>query len=370
MPTISVFDQQVSTATTKVIEANLNLFNTATNGALLMGTGASLGDWVERTFWAAQQLVRRRNAYGSGKLSPTELAQALERAIKIDGGTLPLKVTPALMDRLGKTPQEAAAVMGEQVALQMIEDYLACGLGAFIAATPKGLNYDFTQQSGGALPKIRNLIKASGQLGDAQNRLACWVMSGNTYNDLLAEDAFVNGQNLFKFETINVIQDGLGRRFVVTDAAAALDASVPGGAQGTEKARQRVLGLMPGAVTVTTRPLQMYSQTILGEENVYDLMQGEYNFDLALKGHTYIGAKGSLGNGDKATSPTPKAEQNASANTSDDASASPTLETITASTSWQITDKRGITATTGRLKGDDLEVAKGLGGLIVTFGEN
>ncbi|MBD3698533.1 hypothetical protein IE982_06560 [Enterobacter hormaechei] len=71
--------------------------------------------------------------------------------------------------------------------------------------------------------------------------------------------------------------------------------------------------------------------------------------------------KAPSGNGDKATSPTPKAEQNASANTSDDASASPTLETITASTSWQITDKRGITATTGRLKGDDLEVAKGLG---------
>ncbi|MBD3706736.1 hypothetical protein IE994_16445 [Enterobacter hormaechei] len=60
--------------------------------------------------------------------------------------------------------------MGEQVALQMIEDYRPAASGAFIAATPKGLNYDFTAQSGGDIPKIRSLIKASGQLGDAQNR--------------------------------------------------------------------------------------------------------------------------------------------------------------------------------------------------------
>lgn len=362
MPTISVFDQQVSTSATKVIEANLNLFNSATNGALLMGNSASLGDWVERTFWAAQQIVRRRNAYGTGKLTPTELAQALERAIKIDGGTLPLKVTPALMDRLGKTPKEAAAVMGQQVALQMIEDYLSVGLGAFMAATPAALNYDFTAQTGGELPKIRNLIKASGQLGDASNRLACWVMSGATYNDMLSEDVLINAQNLFKFETINVLEDGLGRRFVVTDAVAALDAPT---ADATPKQRARVLGLMPGAVTITTRPLQMYSQAILGEENVYELMQGEYNFDLALKGQTYVGKAGALGTGDKATSPTPRDEQKADQS----GSASPSMTTLTTSTSWAITDPRGITATTGRLSGTDLEVAKGLGGLMVTFGK-
>ena len=362
MPQITVFDQQVATATTKVIEANLNLFNTASNGAILMGAADFLGDWLERTFWAAQQLVRRRNAYGTGKLTPTELAQALERAIKIDGGTLPLKVTPALMDRLGKTPKEAAAVMGEQVALQIIEDYLSVGLGAFMAATPAGLNYDYTAQTGGDIPKIRNLIKASGQLGDAAARLGCWVMSGATYNDLLAEDAFANGQQLFKFETVNVIQDGLGRRFVVTDAVAALDAPTT---DTTPKQRSRVLGLVPGAVTISTSPLQMYSQTILGEENVYDLMQGEYHFNLALKGYTFVGKAGALGTGDKATSPTPATEQKADQS----GSASPSTATVLAADSWKISDPRGITATTGRLSGTDLEVAKGLGGLIVTFGK-
>lgn len=342
-----------------------------------MGAADFLGDWLERTFWAAQQLVRRRNAYGDKALTPTELAQALERAIKIDGGTMPLKVTPALMDRLGKTPKEAAAVMGEQVALQIIEDYLATGLGAFMAATPAGLNYDFTAQTGGDIPKIRNLIKASGQLGDAAARIGCWVMSGATYNDLLAEDAFVNGQQLFKFETVNVVQDGLGRRFVVTDAVAALDAPTT---DTTPKARSRVLGLVPGAITISTSPLQMYSTTQLGYENVYDLMQGEYHFNLALKGYTYATEKAGK-------SPTPAAAQDTTtapaktgpaltaaevealkAGTSTGA-ASPSNATILAPASWKITDPRGITATTGRLSGTDLEVAKGLGGLIVTFGK-
>lgn len=359
MPQITVFDQQVATATTKVIEANLNLFNTATNGAILMGAADFLGDWLERTFWAAQQLVRRRNAYGSGTLTPTELAQALERAIKIDGGTLPLKVTPALMDRLGKTPAEAAAVMGEQVALQIIEDYLAVGLGAFIASTPKALNYDFSNQGDG-LPKIQKLIKATGQLGDAAGRVKCWVMSGVTYNDLLAEDVFKNGQQLFKFETVNVMEDGLGRRFVITDAVDAMDAD-----QAAKKPRQRVLGLVPGAVTVSTSPLKMYSQTVLGNENVYDLLQGEYHFNLALKGQSFVGKAGALGKGEKASSPTNQTEFAAA---DADRNASPSTAMVTTASSWAISDPRGITAQSGRLKGTDLEVAKGLGGIITTFG--
>ncbi|MBD3706737.1 hypothetical protein IE994_16440 [Enterobacter hormaechei] len=75
---------------------------------------------------------------------------------------------------------------------------------------------------------------------------ACWVMSGNTYNDLLAEDAFVNGQNLFKFETINVIR-GWPRAVALWLLTQRQLWMLPclGGTSGTEKARQRVLGLMP-----------------------------------------------------------------------------------------------------------------------------
>lgn len=366
---ITVFDQQVATATTQVIQANLNVFNEASGGALVLGTGDFLGDWLERTFWAAQNMISRRNAYGTGDVTATELQQILERAIKVDGRVGPLKVTDAIMDRLGKTPAEAAAVMGEQVALQMIQDYLSVGIGSLLAATPALLNYDFTAQTGGDLPKVRNLVKATGQLGDAAGRIQCYVMSGMTWNDLLVEDVFQNAQNLFRFETVNVMQDGLGRRFVITDAAA-LDAPTTG---TTPKARSRVLCLTPGAVVIdTANPLRMKSADVLLKENMGTVHQGEYSFNLALKGYTYVGKAGALGVGDKATSPTDAANRdtgNTAANGSTK-SASPNNDTLFAPTSWQVTDPRwdASVPTTGRPTGNYLEVAKGLAGVVATFG--
>lgn len=365
---ITVFNQQVSTAVTQVVQANLNVFNEASGGALVLGTGDFLGDWLERTFWAATQMVERRNAYGTGKVTAKELGQILERAVKVDGRVGPLRVTDAIMERLGKNPQEAAAVMAQQIAEQMLQDYIDVGVGALIAATPALLNYDFSAQTGGDLAKIRNLVKATGQMGDAAGRIKCYVMSGMTYNDLLAEDILVNANQLFSFETVNVFQDGLGRRFVVTDALG-LDAPTTG---ATPKARNRVLCLTPGAIVIdTNRPLVMKSGDIFGEENLAEIHQGEYSFNLALKGYSYVGKAGALGSGEKATSPTEAANKDTgdTAATGSTKSASPNDATLTAPSSWKITDPRWTgAATTGRPAGDQLEVVKGLAGVIATFG--
>lgn len=373
---ITVFDQQISTAAVAVAQANLNIFNEASNGAIVAGSGDFLGDWFEKTMWAAQQIVARRNAYGTGKVTPVELSQILERAVKVDQRVGPLSVTPAIMERLGKNPEEAASVFGTLAAQQLVQDQLNVGISAFLAATPDALTYDFTTDTTASFPTIRGVLKARRILGDASQRIVCNVMSGATWNDLIVEGTLQNTSQLFKWDNIAIMQDGLGARFLVTDALG-LDADEGTGA--TAKARQRVLSLQAAAIVIDQHRLDMYSNDVLGGENVQILRQGETSFNLSLRGYTYVGKAGALGAGDKATSPTDAANRNsgdtadtiANGGSKNTLSASPNDATLFAKSSWQVTDSvqwAGGPAAGKAMTQAQMNVAKNLGGIVSVFG--
>ena len=65
-----VFNQQVQTVATEVVAQNVELFNAASNGTILLGSESSIGDFVEEaSYKAIASLVGRRDAYGTGTLS-------------------------------------------------------------------------------------------------------------------------------------------------------------------------------------------------------------------------------------------------------------------------------------------------------------
>ena len=67
-----VFQDQVSTAATELIAQEVDKFNAASGGALVMGSEEHIGDYIEQTSWQLiGQLAQRRNAYGDGDVSPT-----------------------------------------------------------------------------------------------------------------------------------------------------------------------------------------------------------------------------------------------------------------------------------------------------------
>lgn len=371
-----VFDAQISTAATKVLEANLNVFNTASRGAIVAGAGDFLGDYLERVMWAAQQMVSRRNAYGSGKVSATELQQILERAVKVDQRIGPLKVTGAIMDRLGKNNQEAAAVMGTQVAQQLIQDQIDVVVGTLLAATPAELTYDFSSIATG-IPNLKQIAKSLRLMGDAYQRIVVQIMSGASYNDMIVEGNMGNMEKLFTIDNLMIMQSPLGQTFLVTDAMG-LDTIEGTGADA--KSKQRVLSLQAGAAVVQTNPMVMRTQDILGEENLATLIQGETHFNLGLKGYAYVGKANALGTGDKPTSPTPATEQTnnttaITANPGEDGtstssgSASPVNATLFAKTSWKVADPRWKPTTGKPLTGGTLDAAKGLAGVVAVFGD-
>ncbi|AKJ41793.1 major capsid protein [Pragia fontium] len=272
-----IFQQQVSTAATELVAQAVREFNAASGGTLVLGGGDHIGDYVEQTSWQLLGgLAQRRNAYGAGNLTPQEMGQLLDRMVKIDGRIGPISVTPTMMKRLGKDVSEAAAVVSAQAAEAMLQDYLNTTGSALKAAISTNTDA-VTDQSDttGVSPSLRGLNKAARPFGDAYSRLAAWLMDGATFNDFI-DETLSNANRLFQIGNVSIMQDGMGRRFVVSDIPALADADL-----------QYVLGLTVGAAAVSTTPLIMKAQDVLGQENIKALMQGEYDFTLGIRGYQW-----------------------------------------------------------------------------------
>ena len=268
-----VFQAQVSTAATELVAQITQAFNAASGGALVMGSGDHIGDYIERTSWQLiGGLAQRRNAYGSGDVDAQELGQILDRMVKIDGRIGPVSVTPTMMKRLGKNTAEASSVVAAQAAEAMIQDYLNTAAAALVTAIQT--NTDMVTSVATA-PNLVGLNKGARPMGDAFSRLVAWLMDGATFNDF-TDEALTNTNRLFQIGNVNIMQDALGRRFVISDIPAL-------SAGGT----QNVLGLTAGAAAVQTNALSMLAQPVLGQENLKALMQGEYDFTLGIKGYQW-----------------------------------------------------------------------------------
>lgn len=278
---LKIFNQQVQTAATAVLMQQLNAFNAASGGAILLTNGqVAVGDWMESTMWASiTNLIERRDVYDNGDATVKELTQLLDRAVNVDGRVGPIKVTPALMERLGKASAEAAATLATQAAIGMVADYLNTTIDVLIAAIGANAKaYSDQTATTATTPSLIGMQKACGLYGDAFASLKVWIMDGLAFNDLITTDILKNTSHLFNIGNVNIYQDGFGRRFVVTDAP---------GLRDTTAGTTNLLCLTTGAAAVKASGLRMYDAPLLGKANVQHILQGEYGFSLGIKGYAW-----------------------------------------------------------------------------------
>lgn len=282
---LAIFQQQVTGAATELVAQDVEKLNAASNGALIMGTGSAIGDYIEQSSWKLiANLAVRRNAYdNTGKQTPEGLNQILDRVVKVDGGIKPIQMSPAMMERLGKNVSEVSAVVAAQASAAVIQDYLNVVLAALKAAfqakaagAAGSVWTEIPAPAGGTAGETESadlisLTKAVRPFGDRQQAIVAWAMSGAAYNDFLTGGVLKNSNQLFVIGNVRVMDDGFGRVFIVTDSPALADGSI--------------LGLVMGAGVVQTSGVQMYADTQLGGVNVQNIVQGEYIFHVGLKGY-------------------------------------------------------------------------------------
>ena len=174
---------------------------------------------------------------------------------------------------------------GEFAAAEATQEMLSSGLSAAVGALANQA-VSVVQPSPAATITTENLVDGLAKMGDAASRIAVWIMHSKVYYDLVKDQAFTDKiVGISNFAVQNAAPVTLNRPVLVTDDPAL--AVVSGSGSGATTS-YKTLGLTAGGIVVedTEGEFLVFDQ-VTGQEQIVIRMQGEYAYNLGVKGFTW-----------------------------------------------------------------------------------
>lgn len=276
---MQVFNKYIMPAIIETLGQQIQKFNAASGGAIMLSTGGWEGDFLQESFYAAIHSARRRvDRYAAnGTATATDLSQLKHSSVKVAGGFGPIRFEPGQMTWLNKPTAEGIEVASRNFAEALLQDQLNSAIAASVAAISNqaGATNDISATAGLTYSALND---AHAKFGDSSSLIVANVMTGQVYHKLIGQN-LANAQQLFQYGAVTVV-DILGKTVVVTDAPALYATGTPN--------LQKVLGLVSGAATVTDAGDVITNiDTTNGKERIETTMQVDYTFGLGLKGYTW-----------------------------------------------------------------------------------
>lgn len=280
-----VFSQYAYTAFIELLAQNVALFNAASRGGIVLRSAANQGDFADEVFYARiAGLIRRRDAYGDTDVAEKDIEQLLKTTVKVAAGTPPVRIDPHMWQWIQRSPEEAGVVIGKQLAEETMQDMLNTGIRAFVSAI-SNVGATVVYDAAAATANLRALNKGAALFGDRAQAIVAWVMHSKVLHDIF-DTSLANSEQLFNFGNVQVISDGFGRPFIVTDCADLFNAT-------PNPDEYRTLGLVPGAILLEQNNDFLENlETKNGGENIRRTWQAQWSYNLGIKGFSWDKANG------------------------------------------------------------------------------
>lgn len=277
-----VYDEEFFGGMVEVLEQNANAFNAASANTIQLVPRRIAGHFEKESFVKLiAGLVGRRDITSTADVTDAALTQGELAGVKINRRIGPVANTLDSFKKISKDPSEMSFLLGQQTGSAVAVDYINTALSAVVAALSAiaALNYDGTGDTPATLTHIK-LVKGLSKMGDASGKVKAWVMHSKTYFDLV-QQAITD--KVFEVAGV-VIMSGnvatLGKPTIVIDSPALITTGTPD--------TYSILGLVEMAAEVAeSEERQIVSDLITGKENLVLRIQGEYAFNLKIKGFTW-----------------------------------------------------------------------------------
>ncbi len=274
---MQVFNDYIMPATIVSLDQQIQAFNAASGGALVLSTEGMTGDFLRESFFASLAAARRRvDRYASNSsVSATDLTELKGSKVKVAGGFGPVRYEPSQMTWLQRPTQQGVAAASTAFAELLLQDQLNTAIACVLAAIEN--NSAVTNDVSGSAGMTYGAINgAHAKFGDASGQIITNVMTGTVAHKLVG-DNLTNTARLFDAGNVNVV-DILGKRVVVTDAPALYESGSPN--------KSKVLGLVNGAVQIEgASDIISNVETTNGNERIETTMQVDYTFTVGMKGY-------------------------------------------------------------------------------------
>lgn len=277
-----IYDEQFQGGYLEKLAINDEVFNEASGGCLRLISEDWLGSYKQQTFFKTlgTSVISRQDTTSNSAVTPHKLTHGEHVTVKLFRKAEPVKTTFNAFDEIGKDAMvEGSYLIGQAFGDAMSKEMLNTTLKALrVAIAAQSTNYlDATARTPANASHV-NILDALAKMGDASARIRTLVMHSRQWFDLMKQ-SITDG-----FEVIaanDVIKSfyvpAFGLKVVVTDSPSLVSGS-----------DYYVLGLQESAATVSRiKDVRMAIDTVLGNEQLEMITQGEYKYALGLKGFAW-----------------------------------------------------------------------------------
>lgn len=284
-----VRNELFQTLFTETLAQNVDILNQDGNGVIRLVTNEREGDYDKTRFFDRPSggVSRRDTTDTSTALTPTALTQDEVIGVKLNRKYGPYQQTRDAFKKIGGTPEDLTMILAPNMAEEAMKGMVNDAVAALVAALRNnaGVVYDYAATGSNKTIDHTALIRGRALFGDAFGRIKGWGMNGAAFHKLVEAQLSVASGNVGDFAVYEGQAGTLGLPAFVSDAPAFATSGTPG--------EYHILGLVPNAavLTVSEAPYMATDETIL-KENILYAFQGEYAFNLELKGYKWDVANG------------------------------------------------------------------------------
>lgn len=283
-----VYQDQLRGGVVEALTQASAFFNSASGGALRLSTISKRGDYAYESFIKsiADGAVSRRDTTSVSAATDTAITMDEFISVKLNRKIGPIAQT---LDAFRKVQMSAASpevlsfLIGTQVGKGMQVEMLNTMLRAARAALVTEATNLYTEPSSGTITSA-TLNNGLYKLGDAAQRVKVLVMHSAVYRDLVGYqiNPSNNGDNIAGVVVQGASAATFGRPVIVTDSAALI---VNAGTSSAVDNIYHTLGLVEGAcVAENSEEEHVVYDEVTGLENLVARLQGEFAYNLGLKG--------------------------------------------------------------------------------------
>jgi hypothetical protein len=291
-----VYDDQFQSGQFETLQQSLAVFNDASGGAITLTNRSLQGHYARDAFIKeAGTFVARRDPTSVAAVTDSPLQQAENLNVKLNRRFGPVSQTRDAWRKIATDPQTLSFILGQRFASDKVHDQINRAIMAVVAAMAGNDNattgvVENPAASGSANSVSHaHMIAALARFGDAGDRITAWVMHSRQWYDLLKGAVADKITDVANVAIFNAQIGSLNRRVIVTDSTA-LTGTVAG-TGGYDY--YNVLGLTANAVAVMdSEEDSIVADTITGLQNIVDRVQGEFAYNIGVKGYAYQTAAG------------------------------------------------------------------------------
>lgn len=272
------YAELLHSATIETLAQQVELFNSANGGALVLTGEGFKGDYKAESFFTSLESAQYETDYTDN--NPTKVAVDLaqgENIVTKVGGGFKVKFSPSELNYLKIDTSAAVEAISLNLSIGIMQDMINRSVLSAVTAigSETTTTNDVSSTAGISQVELNNTYAL---FGDRSQNLVCNVMRGTTKHKIIAQ-ALANGANLFTSDRILVI-DIQGKISIISDIPALYVTGTPN--------KEKILSLVAGGIVIRDGSDMNSAMTQdTTKERIETTYQTDYRFGIDVKGWNF-----------------------------------------------------------------------------------